>query len=92
MPQVFKAGAYWVYFWSREGAPIEPIHVHIAEGRPCQDGTKVWITRSGNALLCNNDAGIEPHTLRQLMRIIEARHTECIEKWKAHFGEIKYYC
>ena len=30
MPQVFKIGSYWVYFWSNENEPIEPIHVHVA--------------------------------------------------------------
>ena len=29
MPQVFKLGSYWVYFWTNEGKPLEPIHVHI---------------------------------------------------------------
>ena len=32
MPQVFKIGSYWVYFWSNESKPLEPVHVHIAEG------------------------------------------------------------
>ena len=39
MPQVFKVGAYWIYFWANEGKPLEPIHVHIAEGRPHQNAT-----------------------------------------------------
>lgn len=41
MPQVFKIGAYLVYFWLNEGMPPEPIHVHIAEGTPVQNGTKI---------------------------------------------------
>ena len=28
MPQVFKLGSYWVYFWTNENNPTEPIHVH----------------------------------------------------------------
>ena len=39
MPQVFKVGAYWVYFWANEGEPIEPIHVHISEGSPKKNAT-----------------------------------------------------
>ena len=34
MPQVFKIGAYLVYFWVNENEPLEPVHVHIAEGKP----------------------------------------------------------
>lgn len=25
MPQVFKIGSYWVYFWANENDPLEPI-------------------------------------------------------------------
>ena len=35
MPQVFKVGSYWVYFWANENDPLEPVHVlsliHISE-------------------------------------------------------------
>ena len=30
MPQVFKIGSYWVYFWFNENEPLEPIHVHVS--------------------------------------------------------------
>ena len=33
MPQVFKVGAYLVYFWSDENDPLEPIHVHVANSQ-----------------------------------------------------------
>ncbi|WP_347567412.1 DUF4160 domain-containing protein [Acidaminococcus fermentans] len=54
MPQLFRIGPYLVYFWSNENNPAEPVHVHITEGRPSPNATKVWITESGKALLCNN--------------------------------------
>ena len=25
MPQVFKIGSYWVYFWANENKPLEPV-------------------------------------------------------------------
>lgn len=34
MPQIFKIGSYWVYFWANENRPLEPIHVHVSEGNP----------------------------------------------------------
>ena len=40
MTQVFKIGSYWVYFWSNENNPLEPIHVHVAEGSPTENATK----------------------------------------------------
>ena len=29
MPQVFKIGSYWVYFWANENDPLEPIHLSL---------------------------------------------------------------
>ncbi|MCM1244482.1 MAG: DUF4160 domain-containing protein [Roseburia sp.] len=92
MPQIFKIGSYWVYFWSNENEPLEPIHVHISAKRPEKQATKVWITKAGKCLLANNDSHIPERTLNNMIRIIEARSQEIIQKWKKHFGEIRYYC
>lgn len=45
MPQIFKVGSYWIYFWSNENKPIEPVHVHISEGRPVTNASKIWQER-----------------------------------------------
>ena len=47
MPQIFKFGPYYVYFWSNENDPLEPVHVHVCEGRPVANATKLWITETG---------------------------------------------
>ena len=91
MPQVFKIGPYWVYFWSNENNPLEPIHVHVAEGSPNENATKIWITASSKTYLCNNNSHIPSVTLRNIMRIIEARSSEIISKWRDYFGEVSYY-
>lgn len=44
MPQLFRIGPYIVYFWSNEGIPQEPVHVHIVDGKPTANATKFWIT------------------------------------------------
>ena len=41
MPRVFKFGKYIIYFWANENLPLEPIHVHIAEGTQQANATKV---------------------------------------------------
>ena len=92
MPQVFKVGSYYIYFWSNENEPLEPIHIHISEGKPKKNGTKVWITSTGGCLLDNNNSNIPESVLRNIIRIIEARSEEIINKWKDHFGQIEYYC
>ncbi|WP_334293331.1 DUF4160 domain-containing protein [Lachnoclostridium sp. An181] len=77
---------------TNENKPVEPIHVHIAKGKPCENATKVWITSAGKCLLCNNNSRIPPHTLRNIMRMIEARSVDIIQKWYSYFGEISCYC
>jgi len=92
MPQVFKIGAYWVFFWSNENEPLECIHVHVAKGSPVPNATKIWITKAGRCILCNNNSRIPDNVLRNIMDIIEARSSEVIEKWQSYFGMITYYC
>ncbi len=92
MPQLFRMGPYVIYFWSNEDSPLEPIHVHIAEGVPSKNGTKVWITHDGGALLCNNNSKIPRRVLNLLLRAIEANSQMIIQSWEKHFEEIQFYC
>ncbi|MBE5807658.1 MAG: DUF4160 domain-containing protein [Clostridiales bacterium] len=92
MPQIFRIGPYIVYFWSNESDPLEPVHVHIAEGRASANATKVWITSTGKALLCHNDSQIPDRLLRRLLRVIEGNSGEIVELWLEHFGELRYFC
>ena len=92
MPQIFKIGSYYVYFWANENEPLEYIHVHISPGRPQEGATKVWITKRGKCILANNNSKIPEKTLRNIMRIIEARSNEITEKWISYFNEITYFC
>lgn len=92
MPQLFRIGRYLVYFWSNESLPEEPVHVHVAEGRPSADATKFWITRSGKTLLVNNHSHIREKDLHLIQRIIEANSGSVIHMWKQHFDTITYYC
>ena len=92
MPQIFKIGSYIIYFWSKENEPLEPVHVHIAEGIPVQNSTKVWITKSGKALLANNNSHISEHQLQKLLRVIEANSDVIKKRWEEYFEEIRYYC
>lgn len=92
MPQIFKIGSYVVYFWSNEGEPLEPVHVHIIEGTPSGNATKVWITKAKKCLLCNNNSKIPERILRDIIDVIEARAIDVITKWYDFYGEIRYYC
>ena len=92
MPQLYRFGSYVIYFWVNEGIPTEPIHVHINEKRPSQNGTKIWITAKGGTLVCHNRSNISNRVLQQLCRFVEANSEAIIARWKQEFGEISYYC
>lgn len=92
MPQVFRIGPYVVFFWMNENYPLEPIHVHVCQGVPSADATKIWITKTGKCYLCHNRSRIPKQILRNIMRIIEGRNDEIVEKWLAAFNQISYFC
>jgi hypothetical protein len=92
MPQIFKIGAYVVFFWTDEGKPLEPVHVHVSEGKPAKYATKIWITKSGKTLVANNNSKIQPNELRKLIRIIEANTEDICNEWFRYFRQIEYYC
>ena len=92
MPQLLKIGPYIIYFWSNESMPLEPIHVHIANGQPTGNATKIWITSTGKTIMCNNNAKIPEPVLRRIMRVIEANSESIAASWLEHFGEIRYFC
>ena len=70
MPQILRIGPYIVYFWSNEGDPIEPIHIHIMEGRPTAYATKLWITSTGKLIVANNNSKISKVVLGRLIRTV----------------------
>ena len=53
MPRIFRFGEYWIYFWTNENKPLEPVHIHVAKGAPTVNATKIWITSTGQILRSN---------------------------------------
>lgn len=92
MPTIFKIGRYVVYFWTNEGEPREPVHVHVAIGRPVPNATKLWITSDGKVLVCNNNSMIPEKGLQRLIEDIERDSDVVINAWRKCFGEIRYFC
>lgn len=92
MPQLLRVGPYSVYFWSNENDPLEPVHVHISEGRATASATKLWITSTGKCILCNNNSKIPDKVLKKLTRVVEANSADIVNEWIDRFGEIRYFC
>lgn len=49
MPNLFAIKGYQIYFWSKEND--EPIHVHISEGQPTPNATKIMLSSKGGGVL-----------------------------------------
>lgn len=79
MPKVFDWNGYRFHFYSEEGDPREPVHIHVRKGR---DNAKFWL-RPDVALAYNR--GFAPHVLSQLARVIEARRPLIESAWHDYF-------
>ena len=92
MPNLFKYLGYTIYFWANEN--FEPIHVHISKGNSQANSTKVWLTKSGNCILANNNSKIPNKDLKNLLIAIEANYFLIVSEWKAFYGtnNVKFYC
>ena len=91
VPNLFKIGGFLVYFWSNENG--EPIHVHIAEGRPLPNATKIWLTSTGGCIVANNNSKIPQQKLNDILEVIEAQFFLICRQWKEHFrtDKIDFY-
>jgi len=92
VPSLFRVGKYIIFFWSNENN--EPIHVHIGEGRPTSNATKIWLTAAGGCILANNNSRIPQKDLNDLLDIISAQFFMICKEWKNHFciDYISFYC
>ena len=68
MPSIIEIFGYKIYFWANENN--EPIHIHISKGKPTQNSTKIWLTKSGGCVLANNNSRIPSKDLNALMDVV----------------------
>ncbi len=79
MPKVFEWRGYRFHFYSEEGDPREPLHIHVRKGR---DNAKFWL-RPEVTLAYNR--GFPPHVLSQLIPVIEQRVSLIESVWNDFF-------
>lgn len=81
IPTLFRYKNYYIYFWSNEGIPLEPFHLHIAKNSPSQNSDKVWIT---NENIIKPDKSISNLSTREISKVIEYITDEMINKAKTN--------
>ncbi len=80
MPVVFRCRGFRFFFYSNEGNPREPVHVHaVGEG----DEAKFWVKPAAHVAYSD---GLTPTTLRELTAEVQARSALIERKWHEYFG------
>ncbi|MDP1696755.1 MAG: DUF4160 domain-containing protein [Xanthomonadaceae bacterium] len=80
MPVIFRYKGFRFFFYSNEGSPREPLHVHVEKNAL---EAKLWL-RPGVRVAYND--GFNAKTLNDLLSIVE-QHREQIERaWNEFFG------
>lgn len=90
MPSIFTVAGYKIYFWSNENN--EPVHIHIAKGKPTHNSTKYWVTSGGGLLQANNNSRIPKKDLVKLESYIQSNIYIILNMWKQTFGYLSWYC
>ena len=80
MPVVFRWQGIRFYFFSNEGVPREPTHIH-AERQGAE--AKFWLYPEVRVA---DSVGFDRKTLSDLLRVIEQRKNEIERAWHEHFS------
>ncbi len=80
MPTIFRYDGYRFFFYSNEGDPREPMHVHVMKAG-CE--AKFWMRP---AVVVAANRGFDAPTLRLLATVIEDRRTLIERVWGERFG------
>ena len=79
MPEVFRERGFRFFFYSNEGSPREPVHIHVEKDN---QEAKFWL--SPIVRVAYND-GYDARTLRELQRLIEANKNRIVRAWNEYF-------
>lgn len=81
MPVVFFESGYRFHFYSREGEPREPVHVHVAKRG--EGDAKLWLYPEVSIAYSH---GFDARVQRWLVRLVTERRGEIESAWHEHFG------
>ncbi len=79
MPTVFRHRGFRFFFYSNEGTPPEPVHIHVEKDNL---EAKFWLIPE--VRVAYND-GYDARTLRELLEIVEANKDRIERAWNEFF-------
>ena len=80
MPVVFRKGGLRYYFFSNEGQPPEPAHIHVKGGGR---DAKIWIVPEVSVA---DSYGFNPKELSTILRVVTDNRDAILRAWHEHFG------
>jgi hypothetical protein len=80
MPVVFRYEGYRFFFFSNEGNPLEPCHIHV---RKADALAKFWISKHDVTLA--ESYGLSSSELRKLHEIIQKNQLLIERTWHDYF-------
>lgn len=78
-PIVFRYKGYRFFFFSNEGIPIEPVHIHVQKNE-CL--AKFWIVPE---ISLAESYGFRDSELLMLLKLIAKNENLIMEKWNEYF-------
>jgi hypothetical protein len=81
MPVVFRDGGLRYYFFSNEGAPREPPHIHVHGGGR---DAKIWLEPEP-ALA--ESYGFNSGELARILKVVAENRSRILRAWHEHFGD-----
>jgi len=80
MPVVFREQGFRFFFYSNEGSPREPVHIHVEKG---DIEAKFWLRPE--LRVAYND-GYDARTLREVLEIVASNRDRIERAWNEFFG------
>jgi len=80
MPVVFRYRGFKFFFYSNEGSPREPVHIHVERA---EMEAKFWLFPEVS--VAYND-GYDARTLRELLETVTANRDLIERAWDGYFG------
>lgn len=80
MPKVFDWNGYRFHFFSNEGDPREPVHIHVEKD---DADAKFWLFPEVEIAY---NRGFDARTIKRLREVIEARRSDIEKAWNDHFS------
>lgn len=80
MPVVLRYKGFRFFFYSNEGSPREPVHVHVRAGR---SEAKLWLEPQVHVAV---SYGFDAATLRELVEVAQANREIIGTAWHEYFS------